>query len=101
MFCVDAKELFGKARRLSVTWAVAGKVLWRSFEQKFSSNYLEQFLWHQKLVEKEAGLSHMIEAKNARDLAEANQLAQATSIYEMKRRKLLSALSTLDYKAQH
>jgi hypothetical protein len=101
IFCVDAKDIFGRAKRSSVTWAVAGKVIWGNFEKKFSTEYLDQFTRHQKLVEKEAGLSHMIEAKNARELAEANQLEQAKSRRDSKRRQLLSALSTLDYAAQH
>jgi hypothetical protein len=101
IFCLDAKEIFGRAKRSSVTWAVAGKVLWRNFEQKFSTEYLDQFTRHQKLVEKEAGLSHMIEAKNARELAEANQVAQVKSMRDTRRRQLLSALSALDYAAQH
>jgi hypothetical protein len=101
IFCVDAKDIFGRAKRSSVTWAVAGKVLWGNFEKKFSTEYLDQFARHQKLVEKEAGLSHMIEAKNARELAEANQLEQAKSRRDTKRTQLLSALSTLDYAAQH
>lgn len=101
IFCVDAKELFGKARRSAITWAVFGNVLWKNFDQKFSNVNLPQFLRHQKLVEKEASLSEMIEAKNSRTLVQANQLAQANSRRDMKRRQLLSALSTVDYAAQH
>ncbi|KAE9966394.1 hypothetical protein BLS_007037 [Venturia inaequalis] len=101
IFCVDAKELFGKARRSTVTWAVIGHVLWRNFDQKFSTNHLLQFIQHQKLVEKEAGLSEMMEAIIARKIAEANQLAQANVRLDMKRRQLLSVLSTVDYAAQH
>ncbi|KIW05145.1 uncharacterized protein PV09_03696 [Verruconis gallopava] len=99
--CVDAKELFGKAKQSSVTWAVIGKVLWRTFEKKFFDEQLAQFQRHQALIEKEAGLSHMIEAKQSRELSKASQAAQEKSRRYARRRQLLSVLSTVDYAAQH
>jgi hypothetical protein len=98
--CIEAKEVFGKARQSQVTWAVVGKVLWKSFERSFDDQ-LAQFKRHQTAVEREAGLSHMLEAKQSRELTLANQAAQERSRLQARRMQLLSVLSTIDYATQH
>jgi hypothetical protein len=100
IFCVDAKALFGKAKRSSVTWTFTWRGLSNGLEKNVE-DLLARFLRHRKLAEKEAAVSNMIEAKDARELARANLLAQNFSRKQAKRRKLLSALSTVNFAAQH
>jgi hypothetical protein len=47
--------------------------LWKSFDRQFGKLILD-FDRHRKNVEKEAGLSHLIEAEDARAVQRANQL---------------------------
>lgn len=49
------------------------KLTWKPFDQKFRS-LLEDFRNHRKAVEKEAELSNMIEAEDARALERINKL---------------------------
>ena len=48
------------------------KLLWKPFDQQFGQQ-LSKFRQHQKNVEKEAGLAHMIESADARALVLADQ----------------------------
>ena len=47
---------------------VFSKSSWRPFKDRFSKT-LDSFREHRKQVEKEANISHMIEAKRAQELA--------------------------------
>lgn len=74
VFCSDAKAVFRRGQRASLTGPKVGfKLMWKSFDGQFGQQ-LDKFRNHRKNVEKQAGLSHMIEAADARALALANQL---------------------------
>ena len=66
-FCADAKAVFRKGRPSLSNFSIALKLLWKPFTQQFAK-VMDDFREHRKKVEKEAGISHMIEAKEARDL---------------------------------
>ncbi|KAL9118913.1 MAG: hypothetical protein Q9187_004535 [Circinaria calcarea] len=67
-FCTDAKAVFRKGKRPSTsTFSIHFKLLWKPFNQQFGK-VMDNFREHRKNVEKEAGIAHMIEAKEARDL---------------------------------
>lgn len=74
VFCSDAKAIFRRGQRASLTSLKVGfKLMWKPFESQFGRQ-LDSFRNHRKIVEKEAGLSHMIEAADARALALADHL---------------------------
>ena len=73
-FCSDAKAVFRRGQRASLTSLKVGfKLIWKPFESQFGQQ-LDNFRTHRKNVEKEAGLSHMVEAADARALVLANHL---------------------------
>lgn len=73
-FCVDAKAVFRRGQRASSTsLRIGSKLLWKPFETQFGQ-HLTAFRIHLNNVEKEAELSHMVEAADARALALANRL---------------------------
>ena len=47
-------------------------MIWKPFDRNFAEA-LDRFRIHKKNVEKEAGLSHMIESAEARSLEQANR----------------------------
>lgn len=57
---------------LETTLKVTFKLLWKPFDQQFGQQ-LSGFRQHQKNVEKEAGLAHMIESADARAMVLADQ----------------------------
>ena len=74
VFCSDAKAVFRRGQRASLTSLKVGfKLMWKPFERQFGQQ-LDNFRDHRKNVEKEAGLSHMVEAADARALVLANHL---------------------------
>lgn len=74
VFCSDAKAVFRRGQRALMTSVKIGfKLTWKPFESQFGQQ-LDNFRNHRKNVEKEAGLSHMVEAAEARALALANHL---------------------------
>ena len=74
VFCSDAKAVFRRGQRALLTSLKVGfKLMWKPFESQFGQQ-IDNFRHHRKNVEKEAGLSHMVEAADARALALANQL---------------------------
>lgn len=78
VFCSDAKGVFRRGQRASLTSLKVGfKLMWKPFESQFGQQ-LDTFRNHQRNVEKEAGLSHMVEAADARALALANHLQLET-----------------------
>ncbi|KAH0566013.1 hypothetical protein GP486_000585 [Trichoglossum hirsutum] len=69
-FCMDARKVFGNGKS---QWAIGGfKIPWRTFDRRFAE-VLDQFRIHRENVEKEAGLSHMVEAAEARALERENR----------------------------
>ena len=72
VFCSDAKAVFRRGQRACLTNLKVGfKLMWKPFESQFGQQ-LHTFRNHRKNVEKEAGLSHMVEAADARALVSAN-----------------------------
>ena len=59
-------------RATETTLKVTLKLLWKPFDQQFGQQ-LSDFRQHQKNVEKEAGLAHMIESADARAMVLADQ----------------------------
>ncbi|KAI9861085.1 MAG: hypothetical protein M1813_005514 [Trichoglossum hirsutum] len=95
-FCVDAKAIFRKLGGLR-TVPFALKILWKDL----NGDALSKFRYHVKNVEKEAGLSNLIEASAERDLALANRAEQERQRKIQKRELLLSQLSSLRYVDKH
>lgn len=58
---------------LEITLKVTFKLLWKPFDQQFGQK-LSDFRQHQKNVEKEAGLAHMVESADARAMVLADQM---------------------------
>ncbi len=74
VFCSDAKAVFRRGQRASLTNLKVGfKLMWKPFESQFGQQ-LHNFRNHRKNVEKEAGLSHMVEAADTRALVLADHL---------------------------
>ena len=74
VFCADVKEVFRRGQRSSFTSLKVGfKLMWKPFDSQFGQQ-LDNFRNHRKNVEKEAGLSHMLEAAESRALVLANHL---------------------------
>lgn len=92
VFCLDAKAIFRRGQRASLTSLKVGfKLMWKPFESQFGQK-LDDFRAHRKNFEKEAGLSHMVEAADARALTLANHL-QLDKIAKGKR---LTACCTIE-----
>lgn len=73
-FCSDAKVVFRRGQRASLASLKFGfRLIWKPFESQFGQK-LDRFRNHRKNVEKEAGLSHMVEAADSRALTLFNHL---------------------------
>lgn len=73
-FCSKAKEVLRRGRRAALVNLTVGlKLLWKPFQAQFGEVMIS-FRDHKKMVDKEAGLSHMIEAAGARDELNARHL---------------------------
>ncbi|KAL9062587.1 MAG: hypothetical protein Q9157_008791 [Trypethelium eluteriae] len=99
-FCVDVKRVFSKAPRSLVNWSITCKALWSPLKSKLDQ-YLVSFRLHTKQVEKEAGLSHMIEAKKARTLDEERRQLLKKGQEQENRGKIFNSLSTIRYENIH
>ncbi len=75
-FCYDAKNMFRRAK-----FAIF-KLVWKPFERQFGSR-IEAFRDHQKDMEKDVLLSHMIEAADSRALIRSNQMDLTKERYGM------------------
>ena len=94
------------------------KLLWKPFDQQFGQ-LLNDFRQHQKSVEKEAGLAHMIESADARAVVLADQKQpekrrrgqtpcshtwrkqSAKVISEDNRLRIFAMLQAVNYEAKH
>ena len=65
-FCSDAKAMFRRSKHALL------KSVWKPFERQFESR-MESFQKHEKEMEEAVLLSHMIEAKELRELVRVNQ----------------------------
>ena len=93
VFCAEAKGVFRRGKHFSGTQSseklakvrtnlavelsapnlrAVFKLTWKPFEREFGE-IITRFRKHQKSVEQEAGLSHMIEAANSRELVHISQ----------------------------
>ena len=66
-FCSDAKAMLRRSKYTIFS------LVWKPFERQFGSQ-METFRRHQKEMEKDASLSHMIEAADSRALIRSNQM---------------------------
>lgn len=72
-FCRGAKAVFRRAKHSSVNIGNAIKLAWKPFDQQFGQ-MINDLKRHRENVEKEAGLAHMLEAANAREVELAHIL---------------------------
>lgn len=101
VFCSKCKAIFRRGQRSSMTsFKVTFKLIWKPFERQFGQ-YLEGFRQHTENVEKEAGLSHIVEAAYSRDLVLANQMQLDQQKKEDVLRKTLAAIPSVDTEAKH
>ena len=113
-FCADAKVIFRQGRRPFLTnFKVGFRLLWKPFDRQFGQR-MDEFRIHRKNVDKEAGLSHMVEAADARAIDRINRLQvnkERDGLYSLdpfptnstlngldsERRRILAMLSSLKY----
>ena len=100
-FCTTAKAAFQKAKYKSVVNArILLNLSWRPVEQQFES-MLKNFRRHEKQVEKEAKLSHMIESHNSNALEKFNWQQVQKQTDEAEQIRLISMLSSIQWEKQH
>lgn len=73
-FCSDAKVMFRKSKHAMLA------LTWKSFQRQFGFQ-MDAFRRHQKEIEKEVSLSHMIEARDSRALIRSTQMNLAKERY--------------------
>ncbi|CAI6331959.1 unnamed protein product [Periconia digitata] len=96
-FCTMAKAYFKRAKKSRLPLAIVLQGCWKPFRLDFE-NTMTKFRQHKKTVEKEAYLSHQIEAARSREI----ELAQRMQDDRRRRRyTVLSALRAVDYEAKH
>ena len=100
-FCSNAKDVFRRGQRTSMTtFKVAFKLIWKPFERQFEQQMVS-FRLHQKNVEKEAGLSHMIESADSRALVLANQMQLVKDKRAQDRVRIMALFPPVDHEAKH
>lgn len=100
-FCIEAKAIFRNAKRSKFfTTRIAISLLWKPFDQQFGG-LIDEFHARRKAIEKEAGLSHMIEAGDARSIQQWNTLQLEKERKERDRVRLLSHISSIKYQEEH
>ncbi|KAI4105620.1 MAG: hypothetical protein LQ345_007220, partial [Seirophora villosa] len=97
-FCTEAKAVFRRERRTSLT--ILFKSTWKPFEQQFGQR-IDDFRAHVMNVEKEAGLSHMIEASDSRAVVLANQRQLEKAKKEEAHRRIIAAIPSVDHIAKY
>ena len=100
-FCRKGKAVFRHGRRSSLTnLNIAFKLSWKPFEQQFGQE-MDSFRAHVKNIEKEAGLSHMIEEADSRTIILANQQQIEKAKKEHRHKAIIAALPSVDVAAKH
>ena len=100
-FCTKSKAVFRHGRRSSLTnLNIAFKLSWKPFERQFGQQ-IEDFRIHLKNVEKEAGLSHMIEAADSRAVVLANKKQMERAQKESKHRRIIETIPSVNHRAKH
>ncbi|KAL8818330.1 MAG: hypothetical protein Q9223_003017 [Gallowayella weberi] len=100
-FCTNAKAVFRRDRRSSlINLRIFFKSTWKPFERQFGQQ-IEDFRIHVKTVQKEAGLSHMIEASDSRAVVLKNQRELEKARNEDAHRRIIAAVPSVDNVAMH
>ena len=101
VFCTKSKAVFRHGRRSSLTnMSITFKMSWKPFERQFGQQ-IEDFRVHLKNVEKEAGLSHMIEAANSRAVVLANNKQLKKAKKESHHRRIIAAIPSVNIELKH
>lgn len=85
---------------ISVPLSIILKAAWKPFRKQFET-YLVEFRKHCKKVERTAGLAHMIEAAQMKELQKANLALQIANARQQRRYQVLSSLPSVDYMSKH
>ena len=100
-FCADTKEVFRKGKRSFVTnLKIFSKLVWKPFELQFG-RVMASFRQHSKNVERSAGLSHMIEAPDARETTRDHQMQLQKAYDEDRCQRVLDSLTCVKYEQKH
>ena len=100
-FCTKSKAVFHHGQRSRLTnLSIGFKLSWKSFERQFEEE-INGFNTHLRMVEKEANLSHMIEAANSRALVLANQKQIEIAKKEIHRHRVITTIPSVDNEAKH
>lgn len=101
IFCSKCKAVFRHGQRSSKTsLKIAFKLTWKPFERQFGQQ-IQSFREHRKTVEKEAGLSHMIEAADSRAVVLANQMQLQQQREEDHRQRIIAMIPSVDTETKH
>ena len=96
-FCIDVKAIFRQDwRSLAINLKVFSKLTWKPFERQFGER-MSGFRQHAKNVEKSAGLSHMIEAADARETTREQQMQLQKMHDEDRCQRVLACLTSVDH----
>lgn len=100
-FCTKSKAVFRHGQRSSLTnLSIAFKLSWKPFERQFGEQ-IDAFRVHLKNVEKEASISHMIEAADSRAVVLANQKQLEKAKRESNHRRIIVAIPAVNNEAKH
>ncbi|KAL8992388.1 MAG: hypothetical protein Q9169_007138 [Polycauliona sp. 2 TL-2023] len=100
-FCTDAKAVFRRESRSSrVSIGILAKMTWKPFERQFGQR-IDGFRLHAKNIEKEASLSHMIEASDSRAVVRANRSQLEKARKEDAHRRIIAAIPSVDMFTKH
>ncbi|KAL8868513.1 MAG: hypothetical protein Q9174_004942 [Haloplaca sp. 1 TL-2023] len=99
-FCTEAKAVFRRGRRASrVNLSIFGNLTWKPFERQFQ-HQIDIFRVHLQNIEKEASLSHMIEAADSRAVVLANQRQLEKAKKADAHRRMITAIPSVDMYAK-
>ncbi|KAF2786863.1 hypothetical protein K505DRAFT_258984 [Melanomma pulvis-pyrius CBS 109.77] len=93
-FCIMAKDFF------LLPMSIICMAIWKPFQKQFN-DYIVAFRTHQKMVEKEAGLAHLIESARSREIELANRALQERNEKIHRRHRIFSALPSIGYQTKH
>ncbi|KAI4235659.1 MAG: hypothetical protein LQ349_003012 [Xanthoria aureola] len=96
-FCTEAKAVLRRERR---SLKIVFKLSWKPFDRQFGQQ-IDKFRVHVSNVEKEASLSHKIEASDSRAIVRANQKQLEKAKREDAQRRIIAAIPSVDNMAQH
>ena len=99
-FCTEAKAVFRSGRRSSrINLGIFMKLTRTPFERQFQ-HHIDNFRVHVKNIEKEASLSHMIEAADSRAVVLANQRQLEKAKKVDAHRQTIAAIPSIDMYAK-